>query len=94
MPTLQPVTDAYDVAATRLANRKTTTLSECVPMLDIALEFIDRGPSELTIEAVESYRESVIRLLENMRPVIERQAKATLAAWQMQVGDMELRAAA
>jgi hypothetical protein len=39
-------------------------------------------PAELTIEAVESYREAAIRLLENMRPVIERQAKATLAAWQ------------
>ena len=94
MPTLQPVTDAYDVAATRLAHRKTSTLSECVPLLDIALEFIDRGPSELTIEAVESYRESAIRILENMRPVIERQAKATLAAWMTQVGDVELRAAA
>ena len=95
MPTLQPVTAAYDVAATRLAHRKTTTLSECVPLLDIALEFIDRGPTELTIEAVESYRESAIRILENMRPVIERQAKATLAAWQMQVGEVvELRAAA
>jgi len=29
-----------------------------------------------------------------MRPVIERQAKATLAAWRSQVGDIELRAAA
>ena len=78
--------------ASRTARR--TTLSECVPLLDIALEFIDRGPSELTIEAVESYRESAIRILENMRPVIERQAKATLAAWMTQVGDVELRAAA
>jgi hypothetical protein len=94
MPTLQPITDAYDVAATRLARTKTTTLAECVPLLDVALEFIDRGPSELTIEAVESYRESAIRLLESMRPAIERQAKATLAAWRHQVGDVELRAAA
>jgi hypothetical protein len=94
MPNVQSITDAYDVAATRFSRSKTTTINECVPLLDVALEFIDRGPAELTIEAVESYRESVIRLLENMRPVIERQAKATLAAWQMQVGDMELRAAA
>ena len=94
MPTLQPITDAYDVAATRLARSKTTTLAECVPLLDVALEFIDRGPAELTIEAVEAYREKTIRLLENMRPVIERQAKATLAAWKHQVGDVELRAAA
>lgn len=94
MPNVQPITDAYDVAATRFSRSKTTTINECVPLLDVALEFIDRGPAELTIEAVESYRESVIRLLENMRPVIERQAKATLAAWQMQVGEVALRAAA
>lgn len=94
MTNIHPIADAYDVAATRLANTKTTTLSECVPMLDIALELIDRGPAELTIEAVESYRESAIRILESMRPVIERQAKATLAAWMTQVGDVELRAAA
>ena len=65
-----------------------------MPLLDVALDFIDRGPAELTIEAIEAYRESAIRLLENMRPVIERQAKATLAAWRHQVGDVELRAAA
>ena len=94
MPTLQTVADPYDVAAMRLARSKTTTLAECVPLLDVALDFIDRGPAELTIEAIESYRESAIRLLENMRPVIERQAKATLAAWRHQVGDIELRAAA
>jgi DNA-binding transcriptional MocR family regulator len=89
------MTDAYDVAASRLARSRTTTLAECVPLLDVALEFIDRGPSELTIEAVEAYREAAIRLLENMRPVIERQAKATLAAWRTQVGDVvEFRAAA
>ena len=94
MPNAQSITDAYDVAAARLARSKTTTLSECVPLLDVALEFIDRGPTELTIEAIESYREAAIRLLENMRPVIERQAKATLEAWRHQVGDVELRAAA
>ena len=94
MPTVHPINDAYAVAASRLAHSRTTTLAECVPLLDVSLEFIDRGPAELTIEAIESYRESAIRLLENMRPVIERQAKATLAAWQMQVGDVQLRAAA
>ena len=94
MPTLQPIADAYDVAVTRFSRSKTTTITECVPLLDVALEFIDRGPAELTIEAIESYREAAIRLLENMRPAIERQAKATLAAWQMQVGDVQLRAAA
>jgi len=94
MSTFQSVNDPYDLAASRLARSKTTTFSECVPLLDVALDFIDRGPAELTIEAIETYRESAIRLLENMRPVIERQAKATLAAWKHQVGDVELRAAA
>ena len=94
MPTLQPITDPYDLAAARLTRSRATTVAECVPLLDVALDFIDRGPAELTIEAIETYRESAIRLLENMRPVIERQAKATLAAWQRQVGDVELRAAA
>lgn len=86
--------DAYDVAATGLGRSKTTSLAECVPLLDIALEMIDRGPEELTIEAVETYRENAIRLLENMRPVIERQAKNMLATWMNQMGDVELRAAA
>jgi hypothetical protein len=95
MPPLQTVTDAYDVAAAGLLGRtRTTSLSECVPLLDIALEFIDRGPEELTIEAVETYRENAIRILENMRPVIERQAKSMLANWMHQMGDVELRAAA
>jgi hypothetical protein len=98
MPTLHSVTDAdaYDVAAASLGRMKTTTLAECVPLLDIALEFIDRGPAELTIEAVESYREKAIRILENMRPVIERQAKTTLSDWMHRVGanEVELRVAA
>ena len=94
MPTLQPNADPYDLAAARLTRLKTSSLAECVPLLDVALDFIDRGPAELTIEAIEAYRERAIRLLESMRPVIERQAKATLAAWQRQVGDVELRAAA
>ena len=94
MPTFQTITDPYDLAAARLTRSRATTVAECVPLLDVALDFIDRGPAELTIEAIEAYRESAIRLLENMRPVIERQARATLAAWRHQVGDVELRAAA
>ena len=47
MPNVQPMTDAYDVAATRFSRSRTTTLAECVPLLDVALEFIDRGPAEV-----------------------------------------------
>ena len=67
MPTLHSVTDAYDLAATRLTHRKSTTLSECVPLLDIALELIDRGPTDLTIEAIESYRECGSRFRDSSR---------------------------
>ena len=58
MPTLQPIADPYELAAARLARSKTTSLAECVPLLDVALDFIDRGPAELTIEAVESLSRS------------------------------------
>ncbi len=99
MPTLLPVAtdvDAFEVAAAGLGRGKTVTLAECVPLLAIALELIDRGPAELTIEAVESYRENAIRILENVRPVVERQAKSMLSDWMHQVGsnEVELRVAA
>jgi len=97
MPTNLPVSadvDAFEVAAAGLARSKAATLSDCVPLLAIALEFIDRGPAELTIEAVESYRENAIRILENVRPVIERQAKTMLSDWMHANEVVELRAAA
>lgn len=58
-----------------------TTLVECVPLLAIAMELIDRGPSALTIEGVEGYRTKVMKLLEHIRPVVESEATLTLANW-------------
>jgi hypothetical protein len=58
-----------------------TTLAECVPLLAIAMELIDRGPSALTIEGVEGYRTKVMQLLEHIRPVVESEATLTLANW-------------
>ena len=57
------------------------TLTECVPLLTIALQFVDRGPTALTVEGVEEYRANVIRLLEHVQPVLEREAGMTLGDW-------------
>ena len=38
-------------------------------------------PASLTVEGVEAYRANAIRLLEHVRPVLERQAGQTLADW-------------
>jgi hypothetical protein len=65
----------------RAARPAPRTLAECVPLLTVALEFVDRGPAALTVEGVEAYRANAIRLLEHVRPVIERQAGETLADW-------------
>jgi hypothetical protein len=58
-----------------------STLAECVPLLAIAMELIDRGPAALTIEGVEGYRTKVMKLLEHIRPVVESEATLTLANW-------------
>jgi hypothetical protein len=82
--------DAYETIADDLpdsspaagdAGTAPTTLAECVPLLAIAMELIDRGPSALTIEGVEGYRTRVMKLLEHVRPVVESEATLTLANW-------------
>jgi hypothetical protein len=70
-----------DLNEHRRARPAPKTLAECVPLLTIALQFVERGPSALTVEGVEEYRATAIRLLEHVRPVIEREAGVTLAAW-------------
>ena len=72
------VTNLRDHQAARPAPR---TLAECVPLLTVALQFVDRGPTAITVEGVEAYRANAIRLLEHVQPVIERQAGQTLAGW-------------
>jgi hypothetical protein len=56
-------------------------ISECVPLMAIALELIARGPTTISIEGVESYRGKIMHLLETIRPVIEQEAKQSLADW-------------
>jgi hypothetical protein len=85
--------DAYETIADDLpaggaadaATAVPTTIAECVPLLAIAMELIDRGPAALTIEGVESYRTKVMKLLEHIQPVVENEATLTLANWTNQL---------
>ena len=82
MPTLQPsqliehLTDAFDSRSDRLVHGKAATLAECVPLLAIALEYHRPRPGRAHHrcggEAIARARCSI---LENLRPVIERQAE-------------------
>jgi hypothetical protein len=83
--------DAYETSADDMAGAfhragvvrtpSANALADCVPLLAIAMELIDRGPSALTIEGVEGYRAKVMRLLEHIRPIVENEATVTLADW-------------
>ena len=57
-----------------LPGTRSATLAECVPLLAIALEYVSRGPASLTVDAVENYRLGAVKILEHLRPVIEREA--------------------
>jgi hypothetical protein len=87
MPMLQPaqliehLTDAFEQGSDALPATTSATLAECVPLLAIALEYVSRGPSALTVDAVERYRLGAVKLLEHLRPVIEREADLTLGEW-------------
>src|SRR2546423_13081108 len=84
---LARLTDAFERVACDLddhgmsAAPKPMTLTDCVPLLAIAIELINRGPTALTIEAVEDYRANALRLIADMRPVIEHEAELTMAEW-------------
>jgi hypothetical protein len=54
---------------------KPMTLADCLPWLEIALDYIDHGPSGLTIQAVERHRRSLMEILEHIREAVEREAK-------------------
>ena len=57
------------------------SIAECVPLMAIALELINRGPTTISIEGVESFRTKVLHLLSQIRPVIETRAKLSLDDW-------------
>ena len=89
MPMLQPaqliehLTDAFEQGNEQLPSNASATLSECVPLIAMALEYINRGPAALTVDAVERYRLGAAKILEHVRPVIEREADLTLGEWAL-----------
>jgi hypothetical protein len=73
--------NVYFLHARRPVKPKPTTLAECVPLLTIAIEFVRRGPDDLTIEAIEAYRTKAMALLADVKPVIETRANLSLEDW-------------
>ena len=101
MPMMQPhqliehLTDAYEQGSDALPDAKSATLAECVPLLAIALEYLNRGPQGVSVDAIEKYRLGAVKLLEHLRPVIEREADLTLGEWAVGgTRPVELRLAA
>lgn len=89
---VEELTDSFELVADDLpvaeviplypnAAPKAPTLAECVPLLAIAIEYLDRGPASLSLESVENYRARAKRLLEHLRPAIENGARVTLEEW-------------
>lgn len=78
---IEHLTDAFECSGDGLPSTASATLAECVPLIAMALEYVSRGPSALTVDAVEKYRLGAVKLLETMRPVIEREADLTLGEW-------------
>ena len=87
MPLLQPaqliehLTDAFEHSSDKLPGTASASLAECVPLIAIALEYIARGPAALTVDAVEKYRLGAVKILEHVRPVIEREADLSFGEW-------------
>ena len=77
---IEHLTDAFE-RGTEVPGTRSATLAECVPLLAIALEYVSRGPASLTVDAVEKYRLGAVKILEHLRPVIEREADLTLGEW-------------
>jgi hypothetical protein len=72
-----PFAMLQDAAATA----ETPSIAECVPLMAIALELISRGPTTISIEGVEDFRTKILHLLSHIRPVIEQEARTSLADW-------------
>lgn len=91
---IEHLTDAFEQGCEQLPDGS-ATLAECVPLLAIALEYVSRGPASLTVDAVEKYRLGAVKILEHLRPVIEREADMTFGEWAMGgTGGTQLRLAA
>jgi hypothetical protein len=78
---IEHLTDAFEQGHDQLPATASATLAECVPLIAMALEYISRGPASLSVDAVETYRLGAVKILEHVRPVIEREADLTLGEW-------------
>jgi hypothetical protein len=91
---IEHLTDAFEQGGDQLPTNA-ASLAECVPLLAIALEYVSRGPASLTVDAVEKYRLGAVKILEHLRPVIEREADMTFGEWAIGgTGPTRLRLAA
>jgi hypothetical protein len=91
---IEHLTDAFEQGSDQLPTNA-ASLAECVPLLAIALEYVSRGPASLTVDAVEKYRLGAVKILEHLRPVIEREADMTFGEWAIGgTGPTRLRLAA
>ena len=91
---IEHLTDAFEQGYDQLPTNA-ASLAECVPLLAIALEYVSRGPASLTVDAVEKYRLGAVKILEHLRPVIEREADMTFGEWAIGgTGPTRLRLAA
>lgn len=79
------VSNVYYLHARRPAKAIPTTLAECVPLMAVASEYIRRGPGDITIEAVETYRTRAVELLSDIKPVIESRAGQSLDDWAVEM---------
>jgi hypothetical protein len=77
--------NVYVLHPRRPAKPRPKTISECVPLMAVAAEFLRRGPDDLSIASVEAYRAKAIELLSEVKPVIESRAGMTLEEWAADV---------
>lgn len=73
--------NVYFLRPRRTAKARPTTIAECVPLMAVATEFLRRGPDEVNIGGVESYRAKALELLTEVKPVIEARAGMSLEDW-------------
>ena len=73
--------NVYVLHPRRPAKPRPKTISECVPLVAVAAEFLRRGPDDLSIAGVETYRAKALELLSDVKPVIESRAGMTLDEW-------------
>src|ERR1700745_1123346 len=70
--------NVYFLRPRQAAKPRPTTIAECVPLMAVATEFLRRGPDELSIGGVETYRAKALELLTEGKHVIENRAGVRL----------------